>query len=63
MYKGKYIVQPFKTGKDHRSLSMIIPSQIVKEFDIDPDSKFLMLDSHKKTDIIIKVLNKDVLFK
>jgi hypothetical protein len=62
MYKNKYIIQPFKTGKDYRSLSIVIPSQIVKEFNIDP-AKFLLLDTETKEDITIRVLNKDVLFK
>lgn len=42
MYK-LYLIHPYSVGKDKKSLAMVIPSEVVKALEINPQAIFLSL--------------------
>lgn len=38
-----YLIQPYAVGKDKKSLAMVLPSDVVKALEINPQAIFLSL--------------------
>lgn len=56
-YRDVYVVQPYKVGtKDRKSLAIVIPAQVVKEYSLDTSTVFaLNVDKGNKGIILRKV--------
>lgn len=58
-----YPIRPYAVGKDKRSLAMVIPSEIVKALEINPQSVFLLLKVKSAENLQIQIIREDDLAK
>ena len=61
--QNSYLIQPFPTGKEKRSLAMIFPSPVVKMLKFDPLTMFLLLKVHGADNIQLTLIRKSDLIK
>ena len=52
--------QPYRVGKHKRSLAMILPTEIVKALDIDPQTVLLLLRVKDINNIYIKIIRQGI---
>jgi hypothetical protein len=60
---NQYVIQPYAVGREKRSLAMILPSEIVKSYKIDPRSVFLILQVNGNDDLHLKIIREEDLIK
>lgn len=53
-----HVVQPYRVGKDKRSLAMVIPADIVKSISIDPSSDLFLLKVIDSNEIHLKIIKE-----
>jgi hypothetical protein len=47
--RNKYLIQPYEVGaKNSKSLALVIPSAIVKKYDINPSTGFILRYDNSK---------------
>ena len=61
MQPHQYLIQPYWVGKHKRSLAMILPTEMVKALDINPQTVLLLLKVKGIDDIYIKIMRQDKL--
>lgn len=56
-----HVIQPFKLGsRKGNSLGLIIPSQIVKRYDINPSTVFALHADEKTRTVMLQTINQEV---
>jgi hypothetical protein len=61
--RSTYVVQPFKVGsKKGNSLALIIPSEIVKGYDINTSTVFALRTNEKTRTVMFQTINDTVIF-
>jgi len=60
---SSFIVRPFRVGRDKKSLSIVIPSEIVKSLHVNPLSVFLLLRTNGLDEINLKIIREEDLTK
>ena len=61
--QSSFIVRPFKIGKDKKSLSIVLPSKVVKSLHVNPLSVFLLLRTNGLDEINLKIIREEYLTK
>jgi len=61
--QNKYLVSPYAVGKDKKSLAMVLPVEIVKALEINPQSVFLLLEVKGKDELQLQIIREDDLVK
>jgi hypothetical protein len=59
--KEQYIIQPYRVGKERRSVAMIVPSKVVKTLKIDPATNLVLLKIRAPDGLELKILREDQL--
>jgi hypothetical protein len=49
LHKKRYLIQPYNVGKDKKSLAIVIPSQIVKKYNLNSSSTIFFLQEDEQT--------------
>ncbi len=60
---NQYVIQPYAVGREKRSLAMILSSEIVKSYNIDPRTAFLILQVNGIDDLRLKIIREEDLIK
>jgi hypothetical protein len=60
---SSFIVRPFRVGRDKKSLSIVIPSEIVKSLHVNPLSVFLLLRTNGLDEINLKIIREENLIE
>lgn len=58
-----HVIQPYKVGKNKSSLAMVIPVDVVRSFNIDPNSDILLLKVMGSNEIQLKIIKEQDLEK
>ena len=61
--QNKYLVSPYAVGKDKKSLAMVLPVEIVKALEINPQSVFLLLEVKGKDELQLQIIRESDLVK
>ena len=61
--QSSFIIRPFKVGKDKKSLSIVLPSKVVKSLHVNPLSVFLLLRTNELDEINLKIIREEDLTK
>ena len=61
--QSSFIVRPFKVGRDKKSLSIVLPSEVVKSLHVNTLSVFLLLRTNGLDEINLKVIREEDLTK
>ena len=61
--QSSFIVRPFKVGRDKKSLSIVLPSEVVKSLHVNPLSVFLLLRTNGLDEINLKIIREQDLIK
>jgi hypothetical protein len=61
--QSSFIVRPFRVGRDKKSLSIVLPSEIVKLLHVNPLSVFLLLSTNGLDEINLKIIREEDLTK
>ncbi|HXT82904.1 MAG TPA: hypothetical protein VN704_00900 [Verrucomicrobiae bacterium] len=61
--KEQHLIQPYRVGKNKKSLAVIIPSEFVKLFEIDPSTVLLLLKAQGYDEIQLKIIREDLINK
>jgi hypothetical protein len=59
----QYLIQPYRVGKHKRSLAMILPTEMVRALDIDPQTVLLLLKVNGIDEIYLKLIREEDLAK
>jgi len=57
--KNTHLVKPYAVGKNKRSLAFIIPNQIVKEHNMNPEDTYFILKVIDQQNMTIKIISPD----
>jgi hypothetical protein len=49
LHKKRYLIQPYNVGKDKKSLAIVIPSQIVKKYNLNSSSTIFFMQEDEQT--------------
>jgi hypothetical protein len=49
MNKKRFVIQPYNVGKDKKSLAIVIPSQIVKKYNLNSSSTIFFMQEDEQT--------------
>ena len=62
--KKRYVIQPYNVGKDKKSLAIVIPTQIVKKYNLNSSSTiFFMQEEEQTNSLLLKKIDEMVLNK
>jgi hypothetical protein len=61
--QNKYLITPYAVGKDKKSLTMVLPAEVVKTLGINPHSIFLLLNVRGKDDLQFQIIREEDLIK
>ena len=61
--QNKYLVSPYAVGKDKKSLAMVLPVEVVKALEINPQSVFLLLEVIGKDELQLQIIRESDLIK
>ena len=61
--QNKYLVSPYAVGKDKKSLAMVLPVEIVKALEINPQSVFFLLKVTGMDTIHLHIIREEDLVK
>jgi hypothetical protein len=61
--QDKYLITPYAVGKDKKSLAMVLPVEVVKALEINPQSIFLLLNVRGKDDLQLQIIREEDLAK
>ena len=62
--KTLYVSQPYQVGrKNRRSLAFIIPSKIVKKYNIDPSTIFAVRVDQQYNSIVLQIVDPQLSYK
>lgn len=61
--QNKYLVTPYGVGKDKKSLAIVVPSEVVKTLEIDPQTIFLLLEVKGKDELQLQIIRESDLEK
>lgn len=61
--QNKYLVTPYGVGKDKKSLAIVVPSEVVKTLEINPQSTFLLLEVKGKGELQLQIIRESDLAK
>jgi hypothetical protein len=57
--KQRFVIQPYSVGKDKKSLAIVIPSPIVKKYNLNSFSTiFLMHDQEHTNSLILRTIDE-----
>jgi hypothetical protein len=57
--KHRFVIQPYSVGKDKRSLAIVIPSPIVKKYNLNSFSTlFLMQDQEQTNSLLLRTIDE-----
>jgi hypothetical protein len=57
--KKRFVIQPYNVGKDKKSLAIVIPSQIVKKYNLNSSSTiFFMQEEEKTNSLLLRTINE-----
>jgi hypothetical protein len=61
--QNKYLINPYAVGKDKKSLAMVLPVEVVKGLEINPQSVFLLLEVKGKDKLQLQIIRESDLVK
>ena len=61
--QNKYLITPYGVGKDKKSLAIVVPSEVVKSLEINPQSIFLLLEVKGKDELHLQIIRESDLAK
>ena len=61
--QNKYLITPYGVGKDKKSLAMVLPVEVVKALEIDPQSIFLLLEVKGNDELQLQIIRESDLVK
>jgi hypothetical protein len=61
--QNKYLVSPYAVGKDKKSLAMVLPVEVVKALEINPQSIFLLLEVKGRDILQLQIIRESDLAK
>jgi hypothetical protein len=57
--KQRFVIQPYSVGKDKKSLAIVIPSPIVKKYNLNSFSTiFLMQDQEQTNSLLLRTIDE-----
>ena len=61
--QNKCLINPYAVGKDKKSLAMVLPVEVVKGLEINPQSVFLLLEVIGKNKLQLQIIRESDLAK
>ena len=57
--KKRFLIQPYNVGKDKKSMAIVIPSQIVKKYNLNSSSTiFFMQEEEQTNSLLLKTIDE-----
>jgi hypothetical protein len=64
LLKKRFLIQPYNVGKDKKSMAIVIPSQIVKKYNLNSSSTiFFMQEEEQTNSFLLKTIDEMELTK
>lgn len=51
--KKRFVIQPYNVGKNKKSLAIVIPSQIVKKYNLNSSSTIFFMQEEEQTNSLL----------
>lgn len=51
--KKRFVIQPYNVGKDKKSLAIVIPTQIVKKYNLNSSSTIFFMQEEEQTNSLL----------
>ena len=53
LHKKRFLIQPYNVGKDKKSLAIVIPSHIVKKYNLNSSSTIFFMQEDEQTNSLL----------
>jgi hypothetical protein len=56
--KSMHLIQPYRVGKDKKSMAMILPSSVIRYTKFDPNTMFFLLKVTGTNSLHLQIINE-----